>query len=112
MNKPLSIFTGLPSDRSASRLTLGKFKLKALTYIYIFGADVYTHVALKYPCNNFVVSNFQCNNADPPWTYSLRESDQTHRNRTPYPNMSDADILNLPVGEEQPYSGQVSCTSR
>ncbi len=37
--------------------------------------------------------------ADPPWTYSLRESDRTHRNRTPYPNMSDEDILNLPVGE-------------
>jgi N6-adenosine-specific RNA methylase IME4 len=36
---------------------------------------------------------------DPPWTYSLRESDRTHRNRTPYPNMSDADILNLPVGK-------------
>jgi N6-adenosine-specific RNA methylase IME4 len=37
--------------------------------------------------------------ADPPWTYSLRESDRTHRNRTPYPNMSDADILNLPIGQ-------------
>jgi N6-adenosine-specific RNA methylase IME4 len=37
--------------------------------------------------------------ADPPWTYSLRESDRTHRNRTPYPNMSDADILNLPIGK-------------
>jgi hypothetical protein len=36
---------------------------------------------------------------DPPWTYSLRESDRTHRNRTPYPNMSDANILNLPIGE-------------
>jgi N6-adenosine-specific RNA methylase IME4 len=37
--------------------------------------------------------------ADPPWTYSLRESDRTHRNRTPYPNMSDEEILNLPIGE-------------
>ncbi|HEY9671434.1 MAG TPA: MT-A70 family methyltransferase [Waterburya sp.] len=36
---------------------------------------------------------------DPPWTYSLRESDQTHRNRTPYPNMRGEEILNLPVGE-------------
>jgi N6-adenosine-specific RNA methylase IME4 len=36
---------------------------------------------------------------DPPWTYSLRESDRTHRGRTPYPNMSDADILNLPIGK-------------
>lgn len=36
---------------------------------------------------------------DPPWTYSLRESDRTHRNRTPYPNMSSSDILNLPIGK-------------
>lgn len=36
---------------------------------------------------------------DPPWTYSLRESDRKHRNRTPYPNMSDEEILNLPIGE-------------
>ncbi|HEY9832536.1 MAG TPA: MT-A70 family methyltransferase [Stenomitos sp.] len=37
--------------------------------------------------------------ADPPWTYLLRESDRTHRNRTPYPNMSDEEIFNLPIGE-------------
>ncbi len=37
--------------------------------------------------------------ADPPWSYSLREADRTHRNRTPYPNMSDEEILNLPIGE-------------
>jgi len=37
--------------------------------------------------------------ADPPWPYSLRESDQTHRNRLPYPNMSNEEILNLPIGE-------------
>jgi N6-adenosine-specific RNA methylase IME4 len=37
--------------------------------------------------------------ADPPWTYSLRETDRTHRNRTPYPNMSDEELFNLPIGE-------------
>jgi N6-adenosine-specific RNA methylase IME4 len=37
--------------------------------------------------------------ADLPWTYSLRETDRTHRNRTPYLNMSDEEILNLPIGE-------------
>jgi N6-adenosine-specific RNA methylase IME4 len=36
---------------------------------------------------------------DPPWQYGLRESDKTHRNRTPYPNMTDKDILALPVGD-------------
>lgn len=36
--------------------------------------------------------------ADPPWSYHLRESDQTHRNRTPYPTMTDDDILAMPVG--------------
>lgn len=35
---------------------------------------------------------------DPPWTYNLRESDATHRGRCPYPNMTDDEILNLPVG--------------
>lgn len=36
--------------------------------------------------------------ADPPWRYHLRESDPTHRNRTPYPTMSEEDILAMPVG--------------
>lgn len=36
--------------------------------------------------------------ADPPWRYQLRETDQTHRNRTPYPTMSDEEILDLPIG--------------
>jgi len=35
---------------------------------------------------------------DPPWKYGLRESDKTHRNRTPYPNMSNEEILALPIG--------------
>lgn len=34
---------------------------------------------------------------DPPWSYSLRERDKTHRNRTPYPNMTDEDIMNLGI---------------
>ncbi|HEY9735457.1 MAG TPA: MT-A70 family methyltransferase [Trichocoleus sp.] len=37
--------------------------------------------------------------ADPPWRYQLRESDATHRGRTPYPNMSDEQILSLPIGQ-------------
>jgi N6-adenosine-specific RNA methylase IME4 len=36
--------------------------------------------------------------ADPPWQYNLRERDQTHRNRCPYPNMTDAEIMAMPVG--------------
>ncbi len=35
---------------------------------------------------------------DPPWSYSLRETDATHRGRCPYPSMSDEEILNLPIG--------------
>lgn len=34
---------------------------------------------------------------DPPWQYSLRESDATHRNRCPYPPMRLDEILALPV---------------
>ena len=36
---------------------------------------------------------------DPPWKYDLREADKTHRNRTPYPNMTDEEIQLLPVGD-------------
>jgi N6-adenosine-specific RNA methylase IME4 len=36
---------------------------------------------------------------DPPWSYELRESDKTHRNRTTYPTMLDEQILALPIGE-------------
>lgn len=42
--------------------------------------------------------NYSLIACDPPWQYSLRETDATHRGRTPYPNMTDADILNLEVG--------------
>ena len=35
--------------------------------------------------------------ADPPWQYSLRENDKSHRGRTNYPTMTSNDILKLPV---------------
>jgi N6-adenosine-specific RNA methylase IME4 len=35
---------------------------------------------------------------DPPWKYSLRESDETHRGRCPYPSMSDTQILDMRIG--------------
>lgn len=35
--------------------------------------------------------------ADPPWAYSLREADATHRGRCPYPAMSIEKIKALPV---------------
>jgi N6-adenosine-specific RNA methylase IME4 len=35
--------------------------------------------------------------ADPPWSYRLRETDQTHRGRCPYPSMLDTEIMMLPV---------------
>jgi len=35
---------------------------------------------------------------NPPWSYNLRENDETHRGRCPYPNMSDEDILKMPIG--------------
>lgn len=36
--------------------------------------------------------------ADPPWKYELRETDSTHRGRTPYPNMTNDKILAMNVG--------------
>jgi N6-adenosine-specific RNA methylase IME4 len=35
---------------------------------------------------------------DAPWKYTLRETDETHRGRCPYPPMTDEQILNLPIG--------------
>lgn len=35
--------------------------------------------------------------ADPAWIYRLRETEQTHRGRCPYPSMTDEEILKLPV---------------
>ena len=33
---------------------------------------------------------------DPPWEFSLRERDKTHRGRCSYPSMTDEQILNMP----------------
>ncbi len=35
---------------------------------------------------------------DPPWNFTLRETDATHRGRCPYPAMSDEQIMSLPIG--------------
>jgi N6-adenosine-specific RNA methylase IME4 len=35
---------------------------------------------------------------DPPWQFNLRETDETHRGRTPYPNLTDNDIVKMQVG--------------
>lgn len=35
---------------------------------------------------------------DPPWNFTLRETDATHRGRCPYPSMTDEQILNMPIG--------------
>lgn len=37
--------------------------------------------------------------ADPPWAYSLRQQDVTHRGRCPYPMMGVAELAAMPVGE-------------
>lgn len=36
--------------------------------------------------------------ADPPWRYELRQHDASHRGRAPYPMMSEAELIGLPVG--------------
>lgn len=46
-----------------------------------------------------VTKKYQCLVIDPPWYYQLRNKDETHRNRIPYPPMSIDEILNLPVPE-------------
>lgn len=43
-------------------------------------------------------NNYRLIVCDPPWQYSLRETDITHRNRTPYPNMSFTALANMPIG--------------
>lgn len=42
---------------------------------------------------------YQCIVVDPPWHYSLRNSEDTHRNRIPYKSMELEDIKNLPIPE-------------
>lgn len=44
------------------------------------------------------VSNYSLIVIDPPWQYSLRETDATHRGRCPYPSMTDQQILDMPIG--------------
>jgi N6-adenosine-specific RNA methylase IME4 len=46
---------------------------------------------------DFPTGNYSVIVADPPWRYKLRETDKTHRGRTPYPTMSDQEILDLPI---------------
>lgn len=47
----------------------------------------------------FAKNNYALVVLDPPWIYGLRETDSSHRGRTPYPNMSDQEILDLPIGD-------------
>jgi N6-adenosine-specific RNA methylase IME4 len=35
---------------------------------------------------------------DPPWRYSLRADDPTHRSRAPYPTMTQDELRQIPVG--------------
>lgn len=44
------------------------------------------------------VGNYSLIVVDPPWSYSLRETDATHRGRCPYPSMTDQQILDMPIG--------------
>lgn len=43
--------------------------------------------------------------ADFPWQYHLRETDASHRGRTPYPTMTDMAILNFPMAQLAEPSG-------
>ena len=45
---------------------------------------------------NFPTGKYQIILADPPWKYHLRVNDSTHRNRIPYPSMTNEEILQLP----------------
>jgi MT-A70 len=42
---------------------------------------------------------YQCIVLDPPWYYSMRNQDETHRNRIPYKPMKLEEIEKLPVPE-------------
>lgn len=37
--------------------------------------------------------------SDFPWTYSLREHDKSHRNRCPYPQMSETEVIAFPMSD-------------
>lgn len=44
------------------------------------------------------IGSYSLITVDPPWQYSLRETDATHRGRCPYPSMTDQQILDMPIG--------------
>lgn len=58
-----------------------------------------TAIAKSITPMDFKNNNYSLVILDPPWEYGLRETDETHRGRTPYPTMTDAEIINLPIGE-------------
>ncbi|MEM7581300.1 MAG: MT-A70 family methyltransferase [Cyanobacteria bacterium P01_A01_bin.80] len=45
------------------------------------------------------VKEYDCIVIDPPWYYTLRNKDKTHRNRIEYPPMKIEEILKLPIKE-------------
>lgn len=51
--------------------------------------------------------SYECIVIDPPWYYSMRSNDETHRNRIPYAPMKLEDIKNLPVPELGNHKGCV-----
>ncbi|MBD2208216.1 adenine-specific DNA methyltransferase [Calothrix sp. FACHB-1219] len=51
--------------------------------------------------------SYQCIVCDPPWFYSLRSQDETHRNRITYKPMKLEEILALPLPELSSRSGCV-----
>lgn len=50
---------------------------------------------------------YQCIVLDPPWYYSMRNDDETHRNRIPYKPMKLEEILKLPIPELAERAGCV-----
>ena len=54
-------------------------------------------IAASIEPQQFAQNDYKLVILDPPWLYHLRETDESHRNRTPYPNMTDQEILDLPI---------------
>lgn len=44
-------------------------------------------------------NNYRLIVVDPPWAYTLREKDPSHRGRCPYPSMEPTEIKKMPVGK-------------
>jgi N6-adenosine-specific RNA methylase IME4 len=55
----------------------------------------------------FPTGNYPLIVVDPPWHYDLRETDASHRGRTPYPTMNDEQILSLPMGDLAAEDGYI-----